>query len=542
LNDGYNLFTGVAPTSKLVGVKVFNNAGSGEVSALIAGLDWIVQNRLAYHIVVASMSLGLQNGQTDTTLDQKVDTLVQNGIVVTVSAGNDYPTYTIGSPGTAAYAITVGASNDQNGLTSYSSNGDAIKNEYGLIKPDVVAPGGTFNPQYGNRIMSADSNDVDDAYSGYADQNANDYQQMGGTSMAAPHVAGLAALVAQALGEWNWTLADALKVKMLISMTSFEVQNGEGTNVPTLNRGDKDSKEGYGRVSADATVEAATMSYTVGTTASDTLGSTPSSKKVWARRILLSANNTYEFKLSPPSSGDYDLYLYNKTPDTYGQPLVLRKSINASNGGQESFQYTAPYTGTYYIAVKWVNGNGTFNLSSSLKPHDVAVLSVSPSANQAYAGNLVNITVVVKNEGAFNETFGVAAYYNTTQIQLETVANLTPNATQTVTFTWNTTGVSPGNYSIGATAIPLLHETDLSNNSLNDGAINIKIPGDTNSDGIVNVLDASAVSAHWYPGPPEGPLGYDVDFDINKDGAINVLDAGIVSAYWTGPPKGPLAP
>lgn len=56
------------------------------------------------------------------------------------------------------------------------------------------------------------------------------------------------------------------------------------------------------------------------------------------------------------------------------------------------------------------------------------------------------------------------------------------------------------------------------------------------------VLDAAAVSAHWYPGPPIGPLGYAPNFDFNCDGAINVLDAAIISAYWTGPPKGPLAP
>jgi hypothetical protein len=66
--------------------------------------------------------------------------------------------------------------------------------------------------------------------------------------------------------------------------------------------------------------------------------------------------------------------------------------------------------------------------------------------------------------------------------------------------------------------------------------------GDVNSDGVVNIVDAAAVSAHWYPGPPIGPSGYDPNFDIDFDGVIGLLDAALVSAYWTGPPKGPSAP
>lgn len=58
------------------------------------------------------------------------------------------------------------------------------------------------------------------------------------------------------------------------------------------------------------------------------------------------------------------------------------------------------------------------------------------------------------------------------------------------------------------------------------------IPGDVNGDGIVNILDISHISAHWYPGPPIGPLDYDPNADINKDGAISILEVSIVSANW----------
>jgi len=60
----------------------------------------------------------------------------------------------------------------------------------------------------------------------------------------------------------------------------------------------------------------------------------------------------------------------------------------------------------------------------------------------------------------------------------------------------------------------------------------VNYAGDANNDGIVNILDAGMVSAHWYPGPPIGPLGYDETPDFNSDGAVDILDAGILSVNW----------
>ncbi|NIR86600.1 S8 family serine peptidase, partial [Candidatus Bathyarchaeota archaeon] len=268
-------------------------------------------------------------------------------------------------------------------------------------------------------IISADSNDVDYEYSGQSDYTPNDYQQMMGTSMSTPHVSGLAALIVEALAGWNWTKAEALKVKMIISMTAFEVQGGEEDNVPPLNRGAKDNVEGYGQICADAAIEAATMTYTVGELATDVFGSDPSDKKVWARQVSLWANNEYEFHLSVPSGADYDLYLYNGTPDAYGQPVILAKSINASVGAEEAIRYTPTLSGTRYILVKWVSGSGSFHLESTTE-HDVGVVSVTPSVWEAYESNTVNITVSVKNHGGALETFNVTVYIEDTPLENQT--------------------------------------------------------------------------------------------------------------------------
>lgn len=530
--DGYNLFTGVAPNSKLVGVKVFDNTGFGDLSYLLEGLDWLIENKEEYHIVVASMSLSLEDGATDTTLDQKVDTMVQNGIVTIVSAGNDYPDYTIGSPGTAAYVITVAATNDQNGVTSYSSNGDQAKNEYGLIKPDVAAPGGTFDSAYGNRIISADSNDVDAGYSGFPDQNADDYQQMGGTSMSAPHVAGLAALAVQALGSWNWTLEEALKVKMLIGMTAFETQTGEGSNVPPLNRGGKDSKEGYGRVNADAVVEAATMNYSVGEEANDTFGSGPSDKKVWARQVCLTTGAEYTFNLTVPVDADYDLYVYNGTSDSYGQPVIVAKSVNASLGADEMVQFTPNASGICYILAKWVGGEGTFALSSAASTlRDVAVTDVTVSNTEAYVGETANITVTVQNYGSVAESFNLTVYRNNTVIETKNVSDLAVGASEVLTFSWDTSGVQPcNNYTIKAEASVVPDEADTANNVYVDGTIKIKMQGDINGDGVVDVFDLSIVGTAY--GSFEGMPGYDPEADINQDGLVDARDLAVVTINY----------
>jgi len=503
-DDDYNLFTGVAPTSKLVGVKVFDNTGysPADCSWVIAGLDWVIANKHTYNITVASMSIGLSHGGTDTTLDQKADTMVENGIITVVSAGNDYPDYTIGSPGTAAYVITVAATNDQNGITSYSSNGDAGKNEYGLVKPDVAAPGGSIG--VGNWIISADSNDVDYEYSGQSDFTTDDYQQMFGTSMSAPHVSGLAALMVDALSGWSWTKEEALKVKMIISMTAFEVQSGESTNQPPLNRGDKDDKEGYGRVCADAAIEAVIMSYSVGELASEMFGSDPSDKKVWARQVELSAGTEYEFSLSVPPGADYDLYIYNGSSDSYGQPVVLEKSVNSSSGAEEVLYFTPTYSGTYYVLVKWVSGDGSFDLTSKVVERDVAVVSVAPSTVEVYGGEAVEITVVVKNEGNVVQTFSVTAYYDEFVIETQLVAGLTPDSSTALMFTWNTLGISPNNYTISAIAESVSGETDLADNLFTDGTVEVDIP-DLNEDGIVDILDVYIVIVAFgtLPGMPK---------------------------------------
>jgi hypothetical protein len=373
-SDGFSAWTGVAPQSKLVGVKVL----PGTNIEVVSGINWIIANRMTYHITVASMSIGFDDEAS--LVDSAVLNLVNSGVTVVVSAGNDESGGNhVYSPASVDEAITVAAMNQFDNIASYSSQGGTSRYTGNTIKPDITAPGGSH---FAVPLFSADSNN-NDAEGRFTDIQANDSAPMQGTSMSAPVISGCAQIVIQAMGgyaKWNWTRNQALQPKMLLLMTATETypklrEDESASTSPTLNRGGKDAHEGYGRVNLDAAVDAVLSSYTVGSVVTATLGMPPTladisvlgQRLAWARNVQLAAGSKYSFSLNVPTGADYDLYLYNSTGTAYGEPAIVAKSINATTGGIEQFWVTASYTGTYYLVVKRATettGSGAFTLSS----------------------------------------------------------------------------------------------------------------------------------------------------------------------------------
>ncbi|MDH7563918.1 MAG: CARDB domain-containing protein [Candidatus Bathyarchaeota archaeon] len=102
---------------------------------------------------------------------------------------------------------------------------------------------------------------------------------------------------------------------------------------------------------------------------------------------------------------------------------------------------------------------------------DVAVKNIVLSRTWAYPGWPVNITVTVKNEGNVSETFDLYTFYDSIVIGTQTVNNLAPNEERDVVFTWDTTGVGEGNYTIKAEAQQVPYEMDTADNVLVDGKV-----------------------------------------------------------------------
>jgi len=162
---------------------------------------------------------------------------------------------------------------------------------------------------------------------------------------------------------------------------------------------------------------------------------------------------------------------------------------------------------------------------------DVAVLDVKPDFGSVYQGWKINITVIAQNQGLLPISFNVTAYYNETAIGTKTVTNLASNTNATLKFLWDTTGIPYcHNQTISAQASILPGELDTADNSYTSTMkVKIRIVGDVNADGTVNVLDLIAVDNAF--GSKPGDDNYNMYADINRDGNINVLDMIIVSTH-----------
>jgi hypothetical protein len=168
---------GVAPTARLFAVKVLDSSGSGSLSAVIAGVNWVTKNAKVKAIKVANMSLGFS--ATSSTLNNAISKSVNAGVTYVVAAGNNAADAASFSPANHPSVIAVSAVADEDGgcgadglATPYGADDSfATFSNYGTVV-DIAAPGVNI-------------------YSTFRDGG---YATMSGTSMAAPHVAGCAAL------------------------------------------------------------------------------------------------------------------------------------------------------------------------------------------------------------------------------------------------------------------------------------------------------------------------------------------------------------
>ncbi len=174
--------TGVAPEASLLALKALDAGGEGKTSDVIAAIERALDPNGdgdpsdRAHII--NLSLSAPGGPED-ALSRAVDAAVAAGVVVCAAAGNSGLVLGIGSPGTSESAITVGASQGTQQIAPFSARGPNTRT-YG-VKPDIVAPGVSIRSTAlggGTTLMS-------------------------GTSMASPHVAGVAALLLELHPDWT---------------------------------------------------------------------------------------------------------------------------------------------------------------------------------------------------------------------------------------------------------------------------------------------------------------------------------------------------
>lgn len=153
---------GVAPSVAIVPVRVLDCSGSGTTSGVIAGIDWVVAHHVAGTPAVANMSLG---GGRSSALDIAVQNGVRDGVVFVVAAGNSNANACQTSPAGEPLAVTVGSTTTVDARSSFSNFGTCL---------DVFAPGSSILSAWFTSTTATNT--------------------ISGTSMASPHVAGVAAL------------------------------------------------------------------------------------------------------------------------------------------------------------------------------------------------------------------------------------------------------------------------------------------------------------------------------------------------------------
>ncbi|WP_137989466.1 S8 family serine peptidase [Streptomyces vilmorinianum] len=180
-SDG--LEKGVAPGVTLAVGKVLSNEGYGSESEIIAGMEWAAKDIDAK---IVSMSLGSSEGSDGTDpMAQAVNALsAETGALFVIAAGNSGAPGSIGSPGAADSALTIGAVDSADEAAYFTSQGPRYRDQ--ALKPDLSAPGVS--------ILAARSQLV---------SGSGLYTSMSGTSMATPHVAGVAALLAEKHPDWT---------------------------------------------------------------------------------------------------------------------------------------------------------------------------------------------------------------------------------------------------------------------------------------------------------------------------------------------------
>jgi hypothetical protein len=185
---------GVAKGVTLHAVRVLDCNGSGSTSGVIAGVDWVTQNRILP--AVANMSLG---GGVSAALDAAVNSSINSGVTYAIAAGNSNANACNSSPARVAAALTVGSTTMTDARSSFSNFGTCV---------DIFAPGSSITSTWNTSDSATNT--------------------ISGTSMATPHVAGVAALYLQQFG----TQSAAAVAQGLINNATTGVVGNPGSGSP----------------------------------------------------------------------------------------------------------------------------------------------------------------------------------------------------------------------------------------------------------------------------------------------------------------------
>jgi subtilisin family serine protease len=296
---------GVAKNVKLYAVRVLDCAGSGTNSGVIAGVDWVTNNHVSP--AVANMSLG---GGASTALDNAVANSIASGVFYGIAAGNSNLDACTQSPARVATATTVGATTSTDARSSFSNFGSCV---------DIFAPGSSITSSWNTNDTATNT--------------------ISGTSMATPHVVGVAALYLQG----NPSASAAAVGTALTSTATTNVVTGAGTGSPNLLL--------YSPLTGGGNPPPPT-----GTTYTGALSGTgANSYQPNTNGFAVTVTTTFKGNLTG-TGVDFDLYLQKKSGTRWSN---VASSLGSTSSETITYSGTA---GTYRWRVYAYSGAGSFTL------------------------------------------------------------------------------------------------------------------------------------------------------------------------------------
>jgi serine protease len=325
---------GVAYNAKMIPVRVLGKCG-GYTSDIADAITWSSGGSVtnvpanANKARVLNLSLG-GSGACDTTTQTAINGARSRGAVVIVAAGNDNMDVSNASPANCSGVVAVAATGKTGGRASYSNYGSLV---------DVAAPGGDGSYSVISTLNAGTSAPGSDNYAGYQ-----------GTSMATPHVAGVAALM---LSLNSALTPDEIESKLKSTARAFPatcsgcgtgivdataaVNSATGTTAPTVNEAESNNSMSY-----------ANLITTSGTTVNGVMGSSTDTDYF---RVDLPAGKTLSSVLTPNSTSDYDLFVYNSSGTLLGKSENGTGSVDSVSSAN-----TGTTTSTRYVRVVFYSG------------------------------------------------------------------------------------------------------------------------------------------------------------------------------------------